>query len=148
MIREGYFRALEFRHATPQSLATGVSGRSHSHSKNGRRKSSFLDPVLSTEIGLVAFKDDMRVAFVLENIVYSSYASPWLQLSAQRKHGELAFEACQALCQSVFGKCYNLPDEEVRGISRALSPCFQRVGQRHSWKSNFGRPSCLAERAS
>ncbi|KAK3113846.1 hypothetical protein LTR53_008453 [Teratosphaeriaceae sp. CCFEE 6253] len=69
-------------------------------------------------LGLVAFKDQMHIAFVISNDYYSSYASPWLHLAVEKKLGSLAYQASNAFCQSVFGTSHQLRDEVTDADAR------------------------------
>lgn len=71
-----------------------------------------------TSMTLSAFKPDMQLAFVFDNTVWSSYASPWLQLSAQDTSDSLSLEACQAFASCIFGKHFNLQEEQLTGRTR------------------------------
>jgi hypothetical protein len=69
-------------------------------------------------MSLVAFKPDMQYAFLFSNFVWSTYGSPWLQLSAQGKLGVLSQQACSAFSQVTFGRHHARHDLEIEGTER------------------------------
>lgn len=77
------------------------------------------DPAASVpqSLSLVAFKDDMQFSFVIDNSVWRTYGSPWLEMSAQGKLGTLSLDACRCFAQTVFGKHYFQKDIEVQGLT-------------------------------
>lgn len=69
-------------------------------------------------MSLVAFKPDMQYTFLFTNFVWSSYGSPWLQLSAQGKLGALSQQACSAFSYVTFGRHHVQPNIELDGITK------------------------------
>ena len=69
-------------------------------------------------MSLVAFKHDMQYAFLFTNFVWSSYGSPWLQLSAQGKLGVISQQACSAFSHVTFGRNHAQQDIEFDGIAQ------------------------------
>ena len=64
-------------------------------------------------MSLDAFREPMYFAYLFDNFVWSSFANPWLQQSAEGKLGSLPYQACKALSQSTFGKYHSQPDIEL-----------------------------------
>ena len=60
----------------------------------------------------------MQYAFLFSNFVWSTYGSPWLQLSAQGKLGVLSQQACSAFSQVTFGRHHARHDLEIEGAER------------------------------
>jgi hypothetical protein len=60
----------------------------------------------------------MQYAFLFSNFVWSSYGSPWLQLSAQGKLGVLAQQSCAAFSQTTFGRNHYRHDIELEGTAQ------------------------------
>jgi hypothetical protein len=54
-------------------------------------------------LSLVAFQDDISFAFLFNNFVWRTYGTPWLEMAAHGKLGQVALDASQALSQSYFG---------------------------------------------
>lgn len=87
------------------------------------------------ELSLIAFKDDMQFAYLFDNFVWSSYGSPWLQMSAMGRVDSLSLAACQAFAHTVYGKHHHMRDVEVEGsirygqTVRMLSQALTRVGE-------------------
>lgn len=85
-------------------------------------------------MSLVAFKEDIQFAYLFDNFVWSSYGTPWLQMSAEGKVDALSLEACRAFSLSIFGKHHHQPDIELSGAVhydkavRALSSRVSGVG--------------------
>ncbi|KAK5724410.1 hypothetical protein LTR15_004455 [Elasticomyces elasticus] len=124
----GYAKALEIRMSTlsvvqdpPASSKVQQTGRkyparSSDDSTVGQvTQSTALDPPLFPAMSLVAFKEPIHYAYLFDNFVWSSYGSPWLQLSAAGKLGSLPYEACEALSQCTFGMHYAQQDMELHG---------------------------------
>ncbi|KIX09868.1 uncharacterized protein Z518_00949 [Rhinocladiella mackenziei CBS 650.93] len=86
------------------------------------------------DMSLVAFKDNIQFSYLFDNFVWSSYGTPWLQMSAEGKIDALSLEACRAFSLSIFGKHHHQPDIEVSGAVhydktvRALSSRLSNVG--------------------
>lgn len=57
----------------------------------------------------------MQYAFLFSNFLWSTYGSPWLQLSAQGKLGVLSQQACSAFSQVTFGRHHARPDFTIVG---------------------------------
>ena len=74
--------------------------------------------VVPQEMSLVAFKTDMQYSFLFSNFVWSTYGSPWLQLSAKGKLGVLPQQACSAFSQVTFGRHHARQDLEIDGAER------------------------------
>ena len=89
---------------------------------------------LPFELSLVAFRDDIQFSYLFDNFVWSSYGSPWLQMSAEGKLDALSLEACRAFSLSTFGRHHHQDDIEVDGAVhydktvRALSSRLSGVG--------------------
>jgi hypothetical protein len=69
-------------------------------------------------MSLIAFKADMQYGFFFSNFVWSTYASPWLQLAAQGKLGVLPQQACSAFSQVTFGRHHASRDLVIGGVER------------------------------
>ena len=89
---------------------------------------------MPSELSLVAFRDDIQFSFLFDNFVWSSYGSPWLQMSAGGKFDALSLEACRAFSLSIFGRHHHQADIEVSGALhyhktvRVLSSRLSNVG--------------------
>jgi hypothetical protein len=143
----GYERKLELRfhsfsNEAEQQTTAGVSRTtkeppsSHQRIPKSLILSSNDDPedFIPTDMSLVAFREDIQFAYLFDNFVWSSYGTPWLQLSAEGKIDSLSLEACRAFSLSIFGKHHHQPDIEVSGAIhydkavRALSSRLSSVG--------------------
>lgn len=86
------------------------------------------------ELNLSAFREDIQFTYLFDNFVWSSYGSPWLQMSAGGKVDVLALEACRAFSLTIFGRHHHQSDIEVSGAVhydkavRALSSRLSNVG--------------------
>ncbi|RVX69796.1 hypothetical protein B0A52_06441 [Exophiala mesophila] len=86
------------------------------------------------ELNLSAFRDNIQFSYLFSNFVWSTYGSPWLQMSAEGKVDALALEACRAFSLTIFGKHHHQPEIEVNGAVhydkavRALSFRLSNVG--------------------
>lgn len=74
--------------------------------------------LIPQEMSLASFKTDMQYAFLFSNFVWSTYGSPWLQLSAKGKLGVLPQQACSAFSQVTFGRHHCRQDLEIDGEER------------------------------
>ncbi|KAJ9603348.1 hypothetical protein H2200_012126 [Cladophialophora chaetospira] len=89
---------------------------------------------LPTELSFVAFRENIQFAYLFDNFVWSSYGSPWLQMSAEGKLDALSLEACRAFSLSIFGRHHHQAEIEVSGAVhydktvRALSSRLSNVG--------------------
>ncbi len=92
--------------------------------------STFLPP----ELSLIAFREDVQFSYLFDNFVWSSYGSPWLQMSAEGKLDALSLEACRAFSLSIFGRHHHQVEIEVSGAVhydktvRVLSSRLSDVG--------------------
>nr|OQO16164.1 hypothetical protein B0A51_16293 [Rachicladosporium sp. CCFEE 5018] len=66
-------------------------------------------------MSLVAFKDAMSLALLLDHSVWSSFGYPWLQESATGHLGSLAKDACAALSRCAFGRRHGQRHIELEG---------------------------------
>ncbi|EXJ53397.1 uncharacterized protein A1O5_13386 [Cladophialophora psammophila CBS 110553] len=86
------------------------------------------------ELSFVAFRDNIQFSYLFDNFVWSSYGSPWLQMSAEGKLDALSLEACRAFSLSIFGRHHRQAEIEVSGAIhydktvRALSSRLSNVG--------------------
>ncbi|KIW76152.1 hypothetical protein Z517_10898 [Fonsecaea pedrosoi CBS 271.37] len=86
------------------------------------------------ELSFVAFRDNIQFSYLFDNFVWSSYGSPWLQMSAEGKLDALSLEACRAFSLSIFGRHHRQAEIEVNGAIhydktvRALSSRLSNVG--------------------
>ncbi|OAP61338.1 hypothetical protein AYL99_03541 [Fonsecaea erecta] len=89
---------------------------------------------LPQELSFVAFRDNIQFSYLFDNFVWSSYGSPWLQMSAEGKLDALSLEACRAFSLSIFGRHHRQAEIEVTGAIhydktvRALSTRLSNVG--------------------
>jgi hypothetical protein len=89
---------------------------------------------LSPELSFVAFRENIQFSYLFDNFVWSSYGSPWLQMSAEGKLDALSLEACRAFSLSIFGRHHRQAEIEVSGAVhydktvRALSSRLSNVG--------------------
>lgn len=144
----GYERKLELRfhsfsNEAEQQTTTGLSRTTKEPPSSSQQRiptslilssnddsQDFVPPDMS----LVAFREDIQFAYLFDNFVWSSYGTPWLQLSAEGKIDALSLEACRAFSLSIFGKHHHQPDIEVSGAIhydkavRALSSRLSSVG--------------------
>jgi hypothetical protein len=67
-------------------------------------------------LNLSAFEEPICYAFLLDDSVWASYATPWLQLCAEGKLGALSQQACRALSQASFGHHYAQSESELAGV--------------------------------
>jgi hypothetical protein len=99
-------------------------------SNDGLRGSGSLPP----EMSFVAFRDNIQFSYLFDNFVWSSYGSPWLQMSAEGKLNALSLEACRAFSLSIFGRHHHQSEIELSGAVhydktvRALSSRLSNVG--------------------
>jgi hypothetical protein len=142
----GYERKLELRfHSFSNEAETAASGSAKTTkeppSSNPRVPTSLilgsndnLHGFVPSDMSLVAFREDIQFAYLFDNFVWSSYGTPWLQMSAEGKIDALSLEACRAFSLSIFGKHHHQPDIEVSGAIhydkavRALSSRLSSVG--------------------
>lgn len=142
----GYERKLELRFHSFSNDAEQVSSGSAKTTKEPLPSHPRIPPslILSSnddlrtfvpcDMSLVAFKDDIQFAYLFDNFVWSSYGTPWLQMSAEGKIDALSLEACRAFSLSIFGKHHHQPEIEVSGAIhydkavRALSSRLSSVG--------------------
>ena len=86
------------------------------------------------ELSLVAFRDNLQFSYLFDNFVWSSYGSPWLQMSAEGKLDALSLEACRAFSLTIFGRHHHQPEIEISGAVhydktvRSLSSRLSHVG--------------------
>ncbi|KAK9320285.1 hypothetical protein V1517DRAFT_329822 [Lipomyces orientalis] len=146
----GYERKLEMRfhtfaerHAQPTSstpteiskAAPTLLDTQHVHRKlvlssNDGGDQSSVPP----EMSLVAFQESIQFAYLFNNFVWSSYGTPWLQMSAEGKIDGLSLEASRAFSLSIFGKHHHQNDIQVLGAIhyertvRALTSRLYNVG--------------------
>ncbi|KIW27499.1 hypothetical protein, variant [Cladophialophora immunda] len=86
------------------------------------------------ELSFVAFRDNIQFSYLFDNFVWSSYGSPWLQMSAEGKLDALSLEACRAFSLTIFGRHHRQAEIEVNGAIhydktvRALSSRLSNVG--------------------
>lgn len=112
----------------PPSFLSGVS-EFHVLKSNDQAQSS-----IPQELTLSAFRDNIQFSYLFSNFVWSTYGSPWLQMSAEGNVDALALEACRAFSLTIFGKHHHQPDIEVSGAVhydkavRALSFRLSNVG--------------------
>lgn len=66
-------------------------------------------------MSLVAFKDEIEFTYLLDNFVWRTYGTPWLEMSCSGKLGELPLSAARAFAQSVFGKHHHQKRIELQG---------------------------------
>lgn len=66
-------------------------------------------------LSLVAFKDELEFSYLLDNFVWRTYGTPWLEMSCSGKLGELPLSAARAFAQSVFGKHHHQKGIELQG---------------------------------
>jgi len=59
----------------------------------------------------------MQFSFVVDNSVWRTYGSPWLEMSAQGKLGALAQDSCRCFAQTMFGIHYHQQDIELQGMT-------------------------------
>jgi hypothetical protein len=89
---------------------------------------------LPPELSFVAFRENIQFSYLFDNFVWSSYGSPWLQMSAEGKLDALSLEACRAFSLSIFGKHHHQSEIEMSGAVhydktvRALSVRLSNVG--------------------
>jgi hypothetical protein len=89
---------------------------------------------LPPELSFVAFRENIQFSYLFDNFVWSSYGSPWLQMSAEGRLDALSLEACRAFSLSIFGKHHHQAEIEVSGAVhydktvRALSSRLSNVG--------------------
>lgn len=98
--------------------------------------------VMPPSVSLNAFKDEIHIAFVIQNDYFVSYASPWFQLAAGRQLGDLAYEASQAFCHSVFGNAHHLPGE-VFSADEQYGAAICQLNQSLSGTALLHTPSLL-----
>ncbi|KEF60528.1 uncharacterized protein A1O9_02089 [Exophiala aquamarina CBS 119918] len=143
----GYERKLELRfHSFSNEAETTPSGSAKT-TKEPRLSSNPRVPTsvvlgsndnprgfVPSDMSLVAFKNDIQFAYLFDNFVWSSYGTPWLQMSAEGRVDSLSLEACRAFSLSIFGKHHHQPDIELSGAIhydkavRALSSRLSSVG--------------------
>ncbi|KAK5174812.1 uncharacterized protein LTR77_001895 [Saxophila tyrrhenica] len=118
----GYDRPLQVVLSTPHAAAEGKAKSSGKHTpgpllhdQQEPNASLILAPFLPLPSKL---KDDLQFAFVFQHLVWSSYASPWLQLSASGRLTALAHEAALAFSQSAFGRHHRLREIELSSAAR------------------------------
>ena len=70
---------------------------------------------LYASVNLTSFKDEIQSSFMLSNLVWCHYGSPWLQESARGRLGVLAFETCRGFSLKLFGHYHLLTDVENEG---------------------------------
>ncbi|KAK3073000.1 hypothetical protein LTR53_005812, partial [Teratosphaeriaceae sp. CCFEE 6253] len=113
----GYAMPLEFRMSKlgSQSHASFTASKSSARSKECTLLNNPPRQQVPQSLSLVAFKEPIYFAHLFDNFIWSSFGSPWLQLSAEGKLGPLPYEACMALSQSAFGKSHTQLDIELDG---------------------------------
>lgn len=130
----GYERPLEFRHASAASFVSstktvGNSGKSMPEQVNSTaitlRSRSISPP---PELSLVAFREDIYSAFLVANIVWRTYGTPWLEMAAKGDLGQLSLDASRALSQTNFGSAHHHEEIKLDGmiqyskVLKALAP--------------------------
>ncbi|KIW70817.1 hypothetical protein PV04_03056 [Phialophora macrospora] len=141
----GYERKLEMRfHTFDDQIEAGPSKTSKEpplsrdnvperlvlRSNDAQQSSTPLSP----ELSFVAFRENIQFSYLFDNFVWSSYGSPWLQMSAEGKLDALSLEACRAFSLSIFGRHHHQAEIEVSGAVhydktvRALSSRLSNVG--------------------
>ncbi|KAH6662280.1 hypothetical protein B0J14DRAFT_496261 [Halenospora varia] len=124
----GYDRALRFLN----SFQDGFSACT-----NGGNIVTRVEKISTTqspppELGLVAFKDNICFSFLMDNFVWRTYGTPWLELAALGNMGKLSLDSCQALSQVNFGVHYHQGGMQVQGaiqyggVLRSLIPRLAR----------------------
>lgn len=89
-----------------------------------RSRSSFPPP----ELSLVAFREDMCSAFLVANIVWRTYGTPWLEMAAKGDLGQLSLDASRALSRTNFGSAHHHEEIKLDGmiqyskVLKALAP--------------------------
>lgn len=126
---DGYQRALEIRNHSFTSDAKMVTSKPKQDRSTDRpmtvafvlnehASSSAIEPGIPQSMSLVAFKDDIEFTYLLDNFVWRTYGTPWLEMSCSGKLGELPLNAARAFAQSVFGKQHHQKSIELQGQAR------------------------------
>lgn len=80
------------------------------------------------ELCLIAFREDLYSAFLVANIVWRTYGTPWLEMAAKGSLGQLSLDASRALSQTNFGSAHHQDEIKLDGmiqyskVLKALAP--------------------------
>jgi hypothetical protein len=77
-------------------------------------------------MSLVAFQGDFFNAFLFANFVWKAFGSPWLEMAAGGRLGDLSLDATRALAQANFGRANRQNQIAVQG-ALLYGRCLRRM---------------------
>lgn len=82
---------------------------------NDQANSRAATPEVPHSMSLIAFKDAIEFTYLLDNFVWRTYGTPWLEMSCSGRLGDLPLQAARGFAQSVFGKHHHQTRIELQG---------------------------------
>ena len=142
----GYEKKLQFRHTYAEEVKDGAPkdkdkqpspetiillNLAHSRERSVQEQQhQALGRPPAQELSLVAFQPNIEFSFLFDHFVWRTYGTPWLDLAAAGKLGDLSASASRSLAQSTFGQSYHQPAIELSGAihySKTLKSLIPRL---------------------